>query len=71
MAPNLMRIDRSKSTPAKLRAPAQRVTSDPRPASDGLCVVTDCGKPRTRIAELNDDPFCSTVCCRRWYGCEL
>lgn len=66
-----MTIDRTKSTPSKLRAAPARVATDPKPTDDGLCVMVDCDKPRTRIAELNGDPFCSTVCCRRWYGAEL
>ena len=54
-------------TAAKLRAPAQRVATDPRPARNGLCVVAGCDRPRTPIAVANEDPFCSTDCCRTWY----
>lgn len=60
--------DRSKTKPAKLRAPAQRVPTDPRCEPADPCA---CGKQRPRIAVLNADPFCSTVCCRLYYGCEL
>jgi hypothetical protein len=66
-----MSIDRSRSTPAKLRAPAQRVATDPKPRDDGTCLFEDCGKPLPRIGVLNADPFCSTVCCRRWYEAAL
>jgi len=65
-----MRIDRSKSSPGKLRAPAQRVHTDPPLRPDHMCVVEGCGRPLTRIAVANEDPFCSTVCCRAYYGAE-
>jgi hypothetical protein len=30
-----------------------------------------CGKPLTEQAVVNEDPFCSTVCCRLHHGTEL
>lgn len=55
-----------KSTRGKLRAPPTRVETDPRVKPDDPCVA--CGKPRLPIAVANEDPFCTTVCCRNWYG---
>lgn len=57
-----------KVTRGKLRAPAQRVATDPRMRDDHVCVVAECDKPLTSIAVANEDPFCSTVCCRAYYG---
>lgn len=65
---NSMRIDRSKSSPAKLRAQPSRVATDPRMRDDRTCVAAECDKPLTPIAVANEDPFCSTVCCRAYYG---
>lgn len=50
---------------------------DPPSRPDGRCVV--CRKERKVTekarkyagAQLDMDPFCSTVCCRLWHGCEL
>ena len=68
MTVGIGRIDRTRSTPAKLRAPASRVATDPKMRDDHLCVrFPDCGKPLTKIAVVNEDPFCSTVCCRLYY----
>jgi hypothetical protein len=57
-----------KSTKGKLRAPPQRVPTDPRCAADDPCVV--CGEPRASIAVANEDPFCTSVCCRVYYRAE-
>lgn len=57
-----------KSTKGKLRASPQRVPTDPRCAVDDPCVV--CGEPRSMIAVVNEDPFCTAVCCRAYYGAE-
>lgn len=60
-----MRIDRSRSAPAKLRATPSRVPTDPRVKVDDPCVV--CGGERPSIGVANEDPFCTTLCCRAWY----
>lgn len=59
--------DRSQAKPAKMRAPASRVATDPKMRDDETCYFEDCGKPLTRIGVANLDPFCSTVCCRLYY----
>jgi hypothetical protein len=55
-----------KSTKGKLRAAPSRVSTDPRVKPDDPCCV--CGEPRRPIAAENEDPFCTTVCCRAWYS---
>lgn len=55
-----------KSTKGILRAAPSRVATDPRVEPDASCVV--CGEPRKPIAIMNDDPFCTTVCCRAYYS---
>jgi hypothetical protein len=48
---------------------------DPPVPEDGMCAV--CGEPRpeplvkARRALHEMDPFCSTTCCRIWYGLAL
>jgi hypothetical protein len=52
------------------------VVPEPRARSDGRCLV--CPKQR-RVeglrplyeAAMRDDPFCSSTCCRAWYGVSL
>jgi hypothetical protein len=66
MAPTSMRIDRSKSLPAKLHGNPFRVATDPRPV-DAACVC-GCGRTRSYIAVKHEDPFASTECCRAYYG---
>jgi len=63
------------------------VRKDPRVRPDGLCAREGCGrrrpitvasgKKRAQLAryaglrQLEEDPFCSTVCCRLYHGCPL
>lgn len=49
------------------RVRPSRVATDPVVAGDAPCVVTGCGKPRTAIARMHGDPFCSRPCCELWY----
>jgi hypothetical protein len=49
---------------------------EPLPRSDGRCLV--CPKQRRTeglrplyAAAIRDDPFCSSTCCRLWYGVSL
>lgn len=42
---------------------------EPRVRRDGLCTV--CKKERPVVAKKNLDPFCSSPCCRAWYGTSL
>lgn len=55
---------------------------DPPPRANGRCVV--CGGKRGRLPktgtqrsrqqlarELATDPFCSTICARKWHGTEI
>jgi hypothetical protein len=49
------------------------MTKEPKPRRDGNCHV--CRKPRVfnfnksvPREEYDRDPFCSTVCCRAYYG---
>jgi hypothetical protein len=50
--------------------------SDPPVPKDGTCVVCG-GQRRTEKVKLlyreamRDDPFCSNVCARSWYGVPL
>ena len=51
----------------------KKVTKDPPVRKDGLCVV--CKKPRDPAASGKYggaaaalDPFCSTACCREYWG---
>jgi hypothetical protein len=48
-----------------------RVASHPPIRADRLCVFEDCWRPLPKIAVRHEHPFCSTVCCRRWYATEL
>lgn len=52
---------------AKNVAPT-RVATDPRMRADRLCVIGECRRPLPRVAILHEDPFCSTPCCRLYYG---
>lgn len=46
-----------------------RTAGGPPVRKDGKCYV--CKKKRPPIAVAHEDPFCSGVCCRAWYGCSL
>lgn len=50
--------------------PPFRVRTDPPVRADGLCVVSTCTRVVPALALLHLDPFCSTGCCRAWYGVE-
>lgn len=59
--------DKGDSKPPKLRAAPSRVATHPPMRDDCTCWYEDCGKPLPHIGVLNEDPFCSTQCCRRYY----
>jgi hypothetical protein len=42
---------------------------EPRVRKDGSCPT--CGRGRPGVAESHHDPFCSSACCREWYGIQL
>jgi hypothetical protein len=46
-----------------------RVKTDPPTRQDGRCI--QCEKRRPPTAVEFDDPFCSSDCCRAFYGCPL
>lgn len=50
--------------------PPSRVATDPKMRADHTCIREDCGKPLPKLCLRHEDPFCSTVCCRIWYGAE-
>jgi hypothetical protein len=41
---------------------------DPPVRPDGLCARPLCGKELPRIAVRSLDPFCTTGCCKTFYG---
>lgn len=45
--------------------------AEPTPRADGRCVV--CEKANTTQTQYGGDPdaFCSSRCCRSYFGCEL
>ena len=45
-----------------------RLPGTPPMRDDRICIAEGCGKPLTRVGVRHEDPFCSTVCCRAWYG---
>jgi hypothetical protein len=59
---------REAASPFSSVVPA-RVKTDPPTREDGRCI--QCEKRRPPIAVEFDDPFCSNVCCRIFYGCPL
>lgn len=49
--------------------------TEPRPRRDGKCVVCKKERPmfpegdkRAKIYRVDLDPFCSTQCCKKYYG---
>ena len=48
-----------------------RVMIEPLMRPDFKCTVPGCRKPLPEAAVANEDPFCSTGCCKEWYGVEI
>lgn len=52
---------------------------EPNVRSDGRCSLSTCRKPRKITVQamkyagenLASDPWCSSDCCRKWWGAEL
>ena len=45
---------------------------EPRTRKDGLCYLASCRKPITTVTKYGDaDAFCSSVCCREYFGCPV
>lgn len=51
---------------------------EPTRRADGLCALHECRKPLPQVTEvmrryarnqIERDPFCSSRCCRTYYGC--
>ncbi len=38
---------------------------------DHICFQPECDKPLPEVAIKHEDPFCSSVCCREYYGTQL
>jgi len=48
------------------------MTNEPEIQEDGRCVLPSCHKVITTVSRWGDpDAFCSTACCREWYGIPL
>ena len=40
----------------------------PKQQSNGKCAITNCEKALPQLALITGDPFCSSWCCRLFYG---
>lgn len=47
------------------------MTQDPPPRSDGLCARHGCPQPLPQIARREQDPFCSSDCCRHYHNIDF